>query len=172
MPWLACKPFGDIHSICPHANTPILVNIYIQVAPVQAPANKGATSNTTVMLLGVSVAFVVLVTPNATSHLVSFARKQNIFQTRDPAMVFLREVSQVRNYYVILRDLVKILRDLVKILRDLVILIIPRYRDNITKSRENITRSRDNITRSREIIAGSRENITRSRENITRSRYF
>ena len=25
MPWLACKPFGDIHSICPQANTPILV---------------------------------------------------------------------------------------------------------------------------------------------------
>ena len=22
MPWLACKPFGDIHSICPQANTP------------------------------------------------------------------------------------------------------------------------------------------------------
>ena len=25
MPWLACKPFGDMHSICPQANTPILV---------------------------------------------------------------------------------------------------------------------------------------------------
>ena len=25
MPRLACKPFGDIHSICPQANTPILV---------------------------------------------------------------------------------------------------------------------------------------------------
>ena len=25
--WLACKPFGDIHSICPWANTPILVII-------------------------------------------------------------------------------------------------------------------------------------------------
>ena len=27
MPWLVCKPFGDIHvhSICPQANTPILV---------------------------------------------------------------------------------------------------------------------------------------------------
>ena len=25
MPWLAYKPFGDIHSICPWANTPILV---------------------------------------------------------------------------------------------------------------------------------------------------
>ena len=25
MPWIACKPFGDIHSICPQANTPILV---------------------------------------------------------------------------------------------------------------------------------------------------
>ena len=23
--WPACKPFGDIHSICPWANTPILV---------------------------------------------------------------------------------------------------------------------------------------------------
>ena len=28
MPWLACKPFGDIHNICPQANTPILVLIY------------------------------------------------------------------------------------------------------------------------------------------------
>ena len=27
MPWLACKPFGDIHSICPWANTPILVHL-------------------------------------------------------------------------------------------------------------------------------------------------
>ena len=27
MPRLACKPFGDIHSICPQANTPILVRI-------------------------------------------------------------------------------------------------------------------------------------------------
>ena len=25
--WPACKPFGDIHSICPWANTPILVII-------------------------------------------------------------------------------------------------------------------------------------------------
>ena len=25
MPWLACKPFGDIHIICPQANTPSLV---------------------------------------------------------------------------------------------------------------------------------------------------
>ena len=24
----ACKPFGDIHSICPWANTPILVLLY------------------------------------------------------------------------------------------------------------------------------------------------
>ena len=31
MPWLACIPFGDIHSICPQANTPILVNIMIFV---------------------------------------------------------------------------------------------------------------------------------------------
>ena len=31
MPWLAYKPFGDIHSICPWANTPILV-LYVNVA--------------------------------------------------------------------------------------------------------------------------------------------
>ena len=30
MPRLACKPFGDIHSICPQANTPILVSILDQ----------------------------------------------------------------------------------------------------------------------------------------------
>ena len=27
--WPACKPFGDIHSICPWANTPIIVVIVI-----------------------------------------------------------------------------------------------------------------------------------------------
>ena len=33
MPWLACKPFGDIHSICPQVNTPILVyNVFMQMS--------------------------------------------------------------------------------------------------------------------------------------------
>ena len=28
--WPSCKPFGDIHSICPWANTPIIVNCVIK----------------------------------------------------------------------------------------------------------------------------------------------
>jgi heme/copper-type cytochrome/quinol oxidase subunit 2 len=36
-------------------------------------------SKTTVMLLCIAVAFVVLVTPNATSHLVMLRMKKNIF---------------------------------------------------------------------------------------------
>ena len=32
--WPACKPFGDIHSICPWANTQILVYIMYQIIKI------------------------------------------------------------------------------------------------------------------------------------------
>ena len=35
--WPACKPFGDIHSVCPWANTPILVFIYSQCIMNETP---------------------------------------------------------------------------------------------------------------------------------------
>ena len=50
---------------------------------------------TTHMLIGAALVFVVLVIPNAVSHLVGFIRKQNIWESTDPGMIIFREISQV-----------------------------------------------------------------------------
>ena len=59
----------------------------------------GATSSrnrkTTVMLLSVTLAFVILVSPNAVTHLVSFVKRENVFSATDRATVLLREISQL-----------------------------------------------------------------------------
>ncbi|KAK2161735.1 hypothetical protein LSH36_110g00026 [Paralvinella palmiformis] len=52
-------------------------------------------SRTTVMLLSAAISFVVLVTPNAVANIVSFAKKEAIFETTDPVMVSLREIVQI-----------------------------------------------------------------------------
>ena len=39
--WPACKPFGDIHSICPWANTPILV-YYVVLSPENESQSSGS----------------------------------------------------------------------------------------------------------------------------------
>jgi hypothetical protein len=61
----------------------------------QASKKDKSSSKTTTMLLCVAIAFLILVTPNSAAHLVSFTKKQDIFETTDPGMVFFREVSQV-----------------------------------------------------------------------------
>ncbi|KAK2147522.1 hypothetical protein LSH36_548g00032 [Paralvinella palmiformis] len=53
------------------------------------------TSRTNMMLLSVVFAFIILITPNAIAHLISFVKKKNIFEANDPASRFLRESSQL-----------------------------------------------------------------------------
>lgn len=53
------------------------------------------TSRTNIMLLSVVVAFIVLITPNALAHVVSFALGKNIFEANDSLSTFLREASQI-----------------------------------------------------------------------------
>ena len=65
-----------------------------QTQPQRSTKSAGR-SRTTIMLLSVAIAFVILVTPNAVAHIVSFVRKQEIFETTDPVMVFLREIVQI-----------------------------------------------------------------------------
>jgi len=57
--------------------------------------NSAGRSRTTIMLLSIAISFVLLVTPNAVAHIVSYARKEEIFETTDPIMVFLREIVQI-----------------------------------------------------------------------------
>ncbi|KAK2141836.1 hypothetical protein LSH36_1034g00003 [Paralvinella palmiformis] len=53
------------------------------------------SSRTTIMLLSVAISFVVLVTPNAVAHIVSFVRRKPIFETTDPVIVYLRAFVQL-----------------------------------------------------------------------------
>ncbi len=83
------------------------IRIHVQPANVQDQAKSTTNAisamsqrqrtqrRTTYMLMGVSLAFVAMVTPNAVSHIVAFVRKQNVWESTDPGMIFLREVSQV-----------------------------------------------------------------------------
>ena len=51
--------------------------------------------STTFMLLAVTIAFIILVNPVSMSHIISFIRDVNIFETKVRGMVFLREITQV-----------------------------------------------------------------------------
>ena len=81
---------------------------------MQKGAKKEIDKKPTVMLIGIAVAFVVLVVPIASAHLVSYVKKQNIFESSETWVVILREVAQLMeqlNYsinfflYVLLGDL-------------------------------------------------------------------
>ncbi|XP_021348429.1 allatostatin-A receptor-like [Mizuhopecten yessoensis] len=56
---------------------------------------RNDTAKTTLMLLGVSIAYVFLVGPITIAHSVAFFREENIFESRDPEVVTFREASQV-----------------------------------------------------------------------------
>ncbi|KAK2141837.1 hypothetical protein LSH36_1034g00077 [Paralvinella palmiformis] len=60
-----------------------------------ASQTQSQSSRTTIMLLSIAIAYVVLVTPNSVAHFVGFRRKEEIFETMDPVMVFLREIVQI-----------------------------------------------------------------------------
>ena len=49
----------------------------------------------TVMLLGVALAFLILVTPIAVAHMVFYVMDRNIFEAKEPGMVAFREIAQV-----------------------------------------------------------------------------
>lgn len=53
------------------------------------------TSKTTAMLLCIIVAFVLLVLPITFAHLISFIQSQPLFESKEPGIVFYREISQV-----------------------------------------------------------------------------
>jgi len=58
-----------------------------------------STSNdilrTTVMLVGVTVAFLILVAPIAFAHLFAHFRNEHIFESKDPMMTIFRNISQL-----------------------------------------------------------------------------
>ena len=58
-------------------------------------AYEDPTSKTTVMLLCVCVAFVLLVMPIAMTHLISFFRNQHVFQSKEEGTVVFREIAQL-----------------------------------------------------------------------------
>ncbi len=53
------------------------------------------TAKMTTMLVGITIAFMVLVAPTAIAHNVSFATGENIFRTKNVGMVIAREILQV-----------------------------------------------------------------------------
>ena len=58
----------------------------------QGHADQGRA---TVMLLGVALAFLILVTPIAVAHMVFYVMDRNIFEAKEPGMVAFREIAQV-----------------------------------------------------------------------------
>ncbi|KAK2161604.1 hypothetical protein LSH36_114g06065 [Paralvinella palmiformis] len=83
-----------IDGSCVINSRPAGFEIQSETQPQRSTKSAGR-SRTTIMLLSVAIAFVILVTPNAVAHIVSFVRKQEIFETTDPVMVFLREIVQI-----------------------------------------------------------------------------
>ena len=53
------------------------------------------TVRVTIMLLSVTVAYVVLVTPIAVAHSAAFFQGDNIYLSRDPSIIIFREVAQI-----------------------------------------------------------------------------
>ncbi|XP_013420685.1 uncharacterized protein LOC106180997 [Lingula anatina] len=57
--------------------------------------NKDNTTKTTALLLGVAIAFLVLVNPIATAHIVTVITGRNIFETNEPGIQVYREIAQL-----------------------------------------------------------------------------
>ncbi|XP_060066505.1 allatostatin-A receptor-like [Ylistrum balloti] len=76
-----------------------ILKLYKQQKTRQALAQSSHTRNetgkTTIMLLGVSIAYVLLVGPITIAHAVAFFRGENIFESKDSEVVIFREASQV-----------------------------------------------------------------------------
>ena len=53
------------------------------------------TSRITVMLLSVTVAYIILVTPIAVAHSVAFFQGDNIYLSKEPGIIIFREIAQV-----------------------------------------------------------------------------
>ncbi|ESO89933.1 hypothetical protein LOTGIDRAFT_164630 [Lottia gigantea] len=50
---------------------------------------------TTVMLLGVSLAYMFLITPISIGHMISFSHDESIFETKHTGLAIYREISQI-----------------------------------------------------------------------------
>ena len=60
-----------------------------------ASTSRDPTAKTTIMLVAVSIAFVVLVLPVGLAHTITFLIRQSIYESTDIGVVIYREVSQV-----------------------------------------------------------------------------
>ena len=65
----------------------------LQCSPVMQNKHRRRTAT----LLSISIAFVILVTPNATAHVLNFVSKTRLsyFESTQPQMVVLREVANI-----------------------------------------------------------------------------
>ncbi|KAK6179059.1 hypothetical protein SNE40_011505 [Patella caerulea] len=81
--------------------TPLICYKLFQRIKVQKALSSGNQNiseevrKTTTMLIGVSIAYIVLVSPIAIAHLVFYNQGLNIFESTEPTMVIYREVAQI-----------------------------------------------------------------------------
>ncbi|XP_046381166.2 galanin-like G-protein coupled receptor npr-9 [Haliotis rufescens] len=80
--------------------TPITVFVLVRHHSMRRAMSKSGsqrddTVKLTTMLIGVTIAFIILVTPISIAHNVSFALGENIFETQHFGMMVAREILQV-----------------------------------------------------------------------------
>ncbi|XP_046579528.1 C-C chemokine receptor type 1-like [Haliotis rubra] len=93
-----------LYSLLPVGILLVLTPITVFMLARRASKRRAITSNKTLrddtvklttMLIGVTIAFIILVTPISIAHNVSFALGENIFETQHFGMMVAREILQV-----------------------------------------------------------------------------